>query len=160
MCHPAVAIVASLASTAVSVYAAQQQAKQAEAVGEYNAKMGEVQAKAAEDQGIVAEDQHRAKIRQIMGQQKAAMGASGVEGGSFDNVLDSTVQVGAEDINMIRLNAQREAWGLRTGALRDRWQGNASASGLRLGSYGTLLGGLASSYGTYNNFYTSKGVRR
>lgn len=147
MCSPAVGVIASMASAYVSYRAQKQQAEQVEAVGEYNAKLGEVQAKAAEDQGVVAEDQHRAKLRQILGQQRAAMGASGVEGGSFSNVLDSTVQVGAEDINMIRLNAAREAWGLRTGALRDRWQAGAQASGLRLGSYGTLLSGVASAYG-------------
>lgn len=148
-----VALAASLAGTGMAYAAQRQQAQQAEDIGKYNAQLGEIQAKSAEDQGVVAADQQRAKIRQIIGQQKAAMGASGVEGASFNKIIDDTVVAGEEDINMIRLNAAREAWGIRTGAIRDRWQANAQASGLRTASYGTLLGGAAQASGMAYNYW-------
>lgn len=150
MCDIAyVALAASIAGTAATYQAQKQQAEQASAIGDYNARLGEIQAKSAEDQGLVAQDEQRKKIRAIIGQQKAAMGASGVEGSSFNKIIDDTTVAGEEDLAMLRLNAAREAWGIRTGVSRDRWQAGAQASALRVQAAGTLLGGAANSFYTY-----------
>lgn len=88
---------------------------------------------------------------QIKGQQRAAMGANGVDlgGGSAQNVLTGTDYMTSVDATTLRNNAAREAWGYRMTATNDRNQAtaarNASSSISPWLSAGTSLIGSATS---------------
>jgi hypothetical protein len=89
----------------------------------------------------------------LEGQQRAAYGASGVvvDAGSAGRTIEDTATITAMDVATLRNNAQREAWGLRTGAanmLRDaRTQDNAADNALLGGILGGLTGAATSLIG-------------
>lgn len=98
------------------------QSKSQEAVGEFqaqiNASNARIQALFAEDAikrgDVQAKKALQAKNR-LIGSQRAAMGAQGidVESGSALDIQEETAALGAEDALNIRNNAWREAWGFR-----------------------------------------------
>lgn len=92
------------------------QAKQGEDDAETlraNADIMDQRARDARVRGGLEEKKSRDETRQIMGSQKAAMGASGVEAdsGTYAKVQDQTTRMGEQDALTIRSNAYREAWG-------------------------------------------------
>lgn len=135
----------------MSAYGQQQQGKAQQAIMNYNAGMQEVAADQAVQKGAAAADVQRAKVRQIIGTQRALMGASGVDigTGTTGQVLDQTAGMGEQDARQIERNAQLEAWGLRSGAAGQRFQGDSAATAGLYGAMGTLLTGSANAYGLY-----------
>ena len=159
MCEPitttaGLALYSSLAATAVTAYGAYQQGQGQKKVAEYNAKVADVQAEDATNRGFVAADQQRARVRQIAGQQTAAMGASGttVGEGTTGLVLDQTATMGELDARQIELNAQREAWGLRSQAAGARFSGALSEQAGTMGAVGSLITGGVGAYGIYDKY--------
>lgn len=106
-----------------------QQGQQQKQSYEYNAKMQEYQALDAQRRGSIQEGQQREKTQMVLGAQNARQGASGVLAGQDTglDVLAQSAEYGARDAATIRANAVREAWGLRTQALNDRFQGEQAA---------------------------------
>jgi hypothetical protein len=145
-------MVTIMAAAAVSAYGAYQQGKAQKQIANYNAQMQEYAAEDAIKRGTIAADQQRAKVRQIAAQQRAIMGASGVESdtGTFGRVLEQTATLGELDARQIEANAQREAWGLRSGATITRAEGDWAKKAGAMSAFSTLLGGAAQSYGVYN----------
>ncbi len=102
-----------------------QQGKAAQASADYQSKVAANQAKIAgyqaEDslaRGSIAERQQRLKVKQLIGQQRASMGASGLslDSGSFVDTIGDTAELGEYDALLIRSNAEKEAWGYRAAA--------------------------------------------
>lgn len=82
------------------------------------------------------------KLRVMLGRQRAVLGASGVDlnVGSARQVVTETERIGNEDIRRIRLNAGREAYGIRaTGRIEARQMRN-QAFGSAMQGVGTLIG--------------------
>lgn len=138
----------SAVGTGISAYSAYQQGQTAKKVAEYNATVADYQAKDAIARGGIAEDQQRQKTRQIMGAQRAQMGASGAaaDSGSFADILTNSAQFGEMDALTIRNNAMRSAWGSSTQAQNDRFQGDMAARAGTMNAVGTVLGGAGDLY--------------
>ena len=171
----AVTLAVTAIATAASMYAQYQgqktQEKSAKAAAEYNAQVAENEAAAQEQlarnemsKGIAdRERQQRAAARQ-MGEMRANMGASGFEmdTGSMSSLLAESAEEHQYDSNVIMQNAAQAAWQhqvARTGALNNQsfanWQGanaDSGRTGTYLGMGGTLLSGIASGIGTYNQY--------
>ena len=154
-----------IGSTVMGAAGAVQQGKAEQASANYSAKVADMNAKIAERQardaverGQQEEQQQRMKTSQIIGQQKAAMAANGVDlgfGSPLDTLVD-TATMGELDALTIRANTYREerdirqqganstaqASALRAGGSNARAAGNMSA-------FGTILGGGSKAYSNY-----------
>lgn len=130
----------------------QQSGRAAEKVGEYNAQVDEIKAKDAEERGRLQEFNLRTNTRKLIGSQRAAFAASGVDisdpEGTAQNVFADTAKMSEMDALTIRTNAAREAWGFRSQATQDRYsgklakyEGDQKAIGALLSTGGNVLFG-------------------
>ena len=151
----------TIAAAVVSAYSAYQQGQTAKKIANYNAKMAEYSAEDAVKRGSIEADQQRARARQLAAQQRAVMGASGVESdtGTLGNVLQQTATLGELDARQIEANAQREAWGMRSQANIARYEGAARAQAGALEGFGTLIGGAARAWGMYKSLNVGGGTK-
>jgi hypothetical protein len=87
---------------------------------ELNREMSEIQAKDAIIRGDRAAEAARAKTKRLIGSQRAALAAQGIniEKGSALDVQTETAEFGAVDELTIKNNAWREAFGYRTQAMQ------------------------------------------
>jgi len=135
--------VAGVGGTLLTAAGAIQQGQASKASADYNAEVARRQALDATRRGSIAEGEQRTKTRQLAGQQHAAMGASEIvaDEGSFGDILAQSAQFGERDAQRIRVNAQREAFGLRSEADLSEFQGQqAETAGLFKGGTSLLTG--------------------
>ncbi len=162
-----VAAAASIAGTAIGAYGqyrnarASSQAAQYQAqVAQNNHRISEQYAQDALDRGKQEEAAHRAKVDRIKGAQLAALAASGVDisDGTALDLLADTAEMGELDAQIIRNNAEREAYGYRVkgmnykseaGLLRTRADTYRSAGMLSVGS--SLLSGFGQTAFSYES---------
>lgn len=146
MCDPL-----TMAAAAVTAYGSYKQGQAQQDIANYNARTAELAAEDAVARGTQSADAQRNKVRQILGTQRAMMGATGAEvgAGTLGKVLDQTATYGELDARTIEANAQREAWGMRTQAAGTRAQGDLAAAAGTMGALGSLLTGGAQAYGIY-----------
>lgn len=146
MCEPTTILMG--AGLAASVFSQYQTGKQAQAVGDYNAHVSDLKAEEARKVGAAAEQQQLAKTKQVMGAQRAGMGASGlqVDSGTFGNLLEDTAKFGELDALTARSNALKQAWGYEQEAVNSRLQGAMASRAGSLNAFGSLLGGGAKTY--------------
>lgn len=154
-----------IGSTVLGAAGSVQQGNAANASAKYNAQVADMNAKLSERQardtvarGAIDEQQQRMKTAQIVGQQKAAMAANGVDlkfGSPLDALVD-TATMGELDALTIRTNTYREERDIRQQGLNAQGQaammraeGAAAKSGGFLNAFGTVLGGGASAYSNY-----------
>lgn len=157
MCDPV-----SITTAVVGVFSAVSQQRaasaQAQAVedqAEYNARVSENEAVKARNQNVEDENAHRLKVAQLLSQQRAQLGASGVEvdSGSALQLQEDTVALGEADALRIRqsgtnqVNALNTQAGLTraegaTSAFKIQSEGNAKATGTLL----SAAGGVASKW--------------
>lgn len=163
MCEPTtlmmMATVATIGSTVLSAAGQVQQGNAQAQAGQYNAQvadmnatMAETRAKDALARGAVEEQQKRAQTAQLMGRQRAAMAANGVDltfGSPLDTIVDTAI-MGELDAMTIRQNAGREAddyrmqaWNARADAGLSRSNAKSAKTGGYLAAGGTVLGGAA-----------------
>jgi hypothetical protein len=148
----------SFASQQKGATAATRQADYEATLLDRNAELADQQAADALARGDTAVSIQQAQVRGLIGSQRAAAAASGVDVGSgsaLDVQLD-TAGVGELDRTQIKNNAMLESWGfksqasdLRARANLVRYAGKNTAAGLKSSSYSTLLSGaseLASQY--------------
>ncbi len=150
MCDPVtIALVGGAALGAVSSF---KQGKQAKGQAKVNAAINEIEAQDALEIGAQDEARYRQDVAQVMGAQKAEIGARNAErsGTALDLIAD-TAAIGEADAMTIRNNAAREAYGLRVGAQQFRRAGNAAYSNAKFQAGSTLLTGAAQSYGYYKS---------
>lgn len=125
-----IGLVSSIGGTLLQGIGAIQQGQSQKAAYEANAKTQRYQALDAERRGSIEEGQQRERVNLALGSQNARQGASGVVAGqdTGSDVLAESADYGARDAATIRVNALRDAWGLRTQAQNDQFQGRQAAS--------------------------------
>lgn len=170
MCE-AVTAGALVASVLVSAYGAYSQGQAASAAAsaqaqqaENNARVAEQQAQDAGQRGAIAEQNQRRQTQQMLGQQRAGFGASGLDmaSGSSLDVLGDTAMMGEWDALSVRNNYEREAWGYRvqaqnftnSAAVASSTASNSATAGW-IGAGSSLLSGAAQ-YGMYQNSLKKK----
>ena len=146
MCEPTtlamVAIGSSIVAGGAAAYGQHQQGKVAEKVGRNNQIMAEY---AAQDARLRGEDQAQMARRRgdaIKGAQRARLAASGLDlsVGTAGELQDQTDFFSQGDQNTARVNADRDAWSMRTSGQQASAQGNAAAQQGNLAAFGTTLG--------------------
>lgn len=155
----------SLAGTALGAVGQVQQGQAAAASARYNAKVADMNAQISErrardalERGKLEEQKKRTQVQQVIGRQKAAMAANGVDVGfgSPLDVLVDTATLGEVDALTIRSNTAREAYDFKVQAANGRADANlsrmnassASTAGF-LNAGATLLTGAGSAYKSY-----------
>jgi hypothetical protein len=127
-----------------------QSGKMAEQMGQYNAAVNEIKAKDAEKRGGEDEFFYRLRTRKMIGEQRVAFAASGVDVGDMDstasNVTADTAKMGEIDALTIRANAAREAWGFRTQGEQDIMTGKMQKFQSDQAAMGALLGGASNAF--------------
>ena len=144
------------ASTAVnavgSATSAYQQSQAIKAQGNYqknqlqfNAQVADLQANDAINRGNADAVTKKKQTKQVIGSQRAALAAQGIEVNSDTSSLiqQDTAGLGAEDVVTIKNNAWREAWGYKVQALEYSGQAGFAANSAKFNATQTLLtGGL------------------
>lgn len=160
MCTIALALTA--ASTVIGGASAIQQGQAQASAARYQAKVADMnaeisqrQAKDALERGAREEQQQRFKTAQIMGRQRAAMGANGVDlgfGSPLDTIADTAV-MGELDALNVRKNFANEAYDYevaaangRANAAMSRSSAKSALTGSYLSAAGTVLGGASKGY--------------
>lgn len=141
--------IAMLAMTAVSAYGQIQQGNNQAQIASQQANAVNDQAQRVNEAGAISEETHRQRVQALLSTQTAVAGASGADVGSqsFGKVMDQTATLGELDSQTIRMNALRDAWGLKTQALGLNYQGQAAKAAGYSGAFGTALTGFGSAYG-------------
>lgn len=122
--------------------------KSAQALAEYNASIGDLRASDAISRGREDETRLRMDTRRLIGDQRLAFAASGVDLGDIEstatNVQADTAALSEIDALTIRSNAAREAWGYRMQAQDDRARGRIARQEADNKAVGALIGGASS----------------
>lgn len=164
MCDPASALL--VASIGLSVFGGVQQAQAAKAEGEYAAQVANNNAKVATQQadyerqlGNIEEEKHRRNVRQMLGSQRAALAANGIDtaSGTALDLQAETAQFGEEDALAIRANAARKAWGYEVEAGNYKAESRAAKARGKNQSIGTYLGTAANVASMGYSYYGKKG---
>ena len=115
----------------------------AKRAGEQNARMAELQVEDAITRGEKTASRSDAATQKLIGAQRAALAAQGifVDSGSGLDAQVEAGRIGAEDAATIRINAYREALGLKSKAANDRFSGDISKISGEQDSRNTLLSG-------------------
>ena len=142
---------ASLVGTGLTAYSAYQQGQYTQDINNRNAQVDKLKTTEAQNMGADAMAQQRARTAQILGSQRAAFGASGLEGttGSAGDIMADTARMGEQDAQTVRTNALKTAWGYQQDALSEQSQGSMAGQAGTLNAVGTLLGGGAQAYGMW-----------
>lgn len=131
---------------------------------EINQRFANLQAEDAIKRGDTEAGRHAQKVKRIIGAQRAAIAGQGIEvdTGSALDVQAETAEFGAIDVETIRNNAYREAWGYRTQALDYGAKGQFASLEAKATARNTLLTGglntlnLATQYYGYRYGYGTK----
>jgi len=142
---------AAVAGTAYSVDASRKQAKHAEDVGDYNARVAENAAEDARSAGTEAENLHRRKVAALVSKQRAQSAASGVDvgSGSAFALQEDTALLGEADAMRIRANTDSQFASLKQGAVLTQNQAAASASAARASGVAAGIQGVGSATSSF-----------
>jgi hypothetical protein len=90
-------------------------------------------------------------LARLRGAQTTAIAAQGIDTtqGSAAQIAEQTERFGQEDINQIRMNATREAWGIRT-------QANLNYNAERNAAIAGGIGAVGRFAGDYNDYRTAQ----
>lgn len=135
--------------TAFSAVGSSKAGKANQRLAEANAAVAEIQAADAIQRGEIEEGIHRTKVKGIIGSQRAAFAAAGVDvnSGSAVDVQADSAKFGELDALTIRTNAAREAWGYKVGAEDMRARGKIA----RNQGDSQALGTIVSAAGSYTS---------
>jgi hypothetical protein len=108
-----------------------------------NAGLMSLQAQEIEERGQKESNLHRRKVRGMVGSQRAALAAQGIDVGSGTalDVQGETAYLGEMDAQQIKENAMLEAYGLRSKARNLMSQSRYDYKAAKFGSRATLLAG-------------------
>lgn len=141
-----VAAVATAASAGTAAYSAVAAGENAKETADYNARVAENAARDASERGAIAAAEQRAKARQMMARQNAAMSAGGVDASTGTPLDLQTETAGIGELDALRIvnNAQRQAAGYQAQAGLEQLRGNAARTAGYFGAAGSILGGVGS----------------
>ncbi len=115
------------AGTGMSAFGSFMSGQSQQAMFDRNAQIGDIMSTDALTRGREAEIRHRQETKKLIGSQRAAFAASGVEvndpDSTAENVVIDTAILSEMDALTIRANAAREAWGYKVGAQQDTFKG-------------------------------------
>lgn len=138
----------------VSAQGSAKAGKAAKRIGNFNAGVADQQADDALARGREAEDQLKSGVRKLIGSQRAGFAAQGVsladEEGSAVQVEEDTFTSQNADLERIRVNAGREAWGFRMQAQNYRMGGKAALEQRNAEATGTILTSLGNAFTSYS----------
>jgi hypothetical protein len=137
----------AIVSAVGTLYTGQQQQKAAK----YNEDVNKKNAETAQQQAMFDAEQIRAQNRKLLGAQRAAASASGVDpdGGSMLDVQqDSAAQGELEALTAIYTGRGSANTSYARAAL-NRMEGKAARTGSYIGATQSLLGGATQSYGAF-----------
>jgi len=158
MCSWGAAIAAVFAVAAGYQQAESQKAaaRYENAVAKQNADVAETQAKYAQQLGNIEEERQRARVRQMLGKQRATFAANNVDAsqGTAVDIMGETAMFGEEDALAIRANAARQAWGFKVDANNSRARGKLALATGKNQATGTYLSTAAS---VFNSSYQYAG---
>lgn len=105
-----------------------------------NRRFARRQAREVLAQGEEAAQAYQRDLAQLLGQQRVGAAAQGIDvgQGSVAQIRQQTETYGAQDIETIRANARRQAWGIRTQANLDYRAGMNQAIAGGVGALGQL----------------------
>jgi hypothetical protein len=124
-----------------------------------NRRFAEAAADDAIARGEEQAERYGMDLSRLLGRQRAVIaGAQGLDPnqGTAGQLRQQTEAFGEQDMATIRLNAAREAWGIRTQASINQRAANAQATAMTIGAAGTLLGGATDAWQEYS---TRRGPR-
>lgn len=163
MCSPIALAVTSIAATLVGGY---QQAQAAKAEGAYAAQVANQNAKIATQQadyerqlGNIEEEKQRRNVRLMLGSQRAALAANGIDttSGTALDLQSETAQLGEEDALAIRANAARRAWGYEVDAMNQKANAAAAKARGKNQAIGSYLGAAAQSAALGYSYFKKQG---
>lgn len=96
---------------------------------EINARFAEMEAEDVLRRGDKEANEHQKKVRQVVGSQRAALAAQGIQVDS-DTALElqrETSEIGSLDAQTIKNNAWRQAFGFKQEAISSRFAGEIAA---------------------------------
>jgi hypothetical protein len=141
---------ANLIGSGISAAGQIAEGKQNAADAETNRRISMAQAQDALLRGTLEEQRYRRTIAMVAGAQKAHFGSRNVTmSGSALDALADTGQIGGEDIQTIRANAARQAWGYRNQANESSRWGQNQLNNSYAGAGSTLLTAGAQAYGQW-----------
>ena len=151
-------IAIGLIGAGVSASGSAKQGRKLKRIGAFNAGVAKQQAEDALTRGREAEDQLRSGVRKLLGSQRAGFAGQGVsltdKDSSVTDIEESTITMQNQDVDRIRFNAGREAWGYRMQAQNYRMGGSAQAQQGNAEAAGTILGGLGNAFSQYHQVKT------
>jgi len=121
------------------------QAQTAQRSAEFNASMLDLQAQDAISRGELETTNRRQIGKSILGQQRAGYSGQGVDvsSGTAAILQEQTGQMAEEDAMRIKLDAMRQAWGLRSQASMMRWEADQNLSTARKKAVAGVVTGVA-----------------
>ena len=127
---------------ATSAYGSIQAGNANQRMAEREADVLDYRASLAVENGAFAAEQTRKQGKAVQGAQKTGYAAQGVVvgDGSSGQMLDQTAKLSEQDALQIKLNAAREAWGLKEQAKQTRYQGDMAKLKGRLDAIGGIVG--------------------
>jgi hypothetical protein len=137
----------SAGSTAVGAYSQSQayteQGRFSRSMGNLNANMTEMQATDAIHRGNVAANRQNLRTRLLIGRQRAVAAGQGVDvnSGSALDLQANAARMGVIDANTLKMNAYKEAMGLRMEGSNQRFRGDMAYKTGRGNSTNSLLAG-------------------
>lgn len=150
MCDPMtmgiVSIVSTVAATGVSMMGAKYQADAGAAAAKTTQMQEEANAHDAINRNRIKEQEQRMKTSQLIGRQKAVMGANGLDltTGSPLDIIGDSAALGETDALTIRNNGERERDFHLSNANRAKMQGQVARDTGMFQMAGTALGGIGS----------------
>ena len=140
----AVAGGAMLASTALTVAGSVQQGRAASAAASANAAMMRQEADSARAIGSARQEAQRRRAREILGQQRAAIGQAGIGwGGSAQDVLEQSATAAELDTLNIGYETELQARGLMSRASITEWEGKQQRKAANMMAATSLLSSVA-----------------
>lgn len=127
-----------------------QQGRDAQRIGEYNARLAETEAKIERDKAAREEEAHRRDLRQLQGRQRASIAQSGTGyGGSTGLLLEQSDAAAELDALNIRYAGQLRSMGLLSEAAMSRARGSNARRQGNLLAGAELLSGASDSYSSH-----------
>jgi hypothetical protein len=155
---PAIAVIATLASSGFAMYSANEQGKAQEGLANYNADLAEQDAMVEERDARLAANEQRKDNERLLSRQRALYAKAGVV-----TTAGSPLLVQAETAGILERNAlatevagSNQAGVLRQQGVLERFAGKSARSAGRLNAIGTGLQGVASASGQASKYWPSK----
>jgi len=145
-----VAIGVGVGGAVLGAVGSMRKGKQEKRAAQANAELANFQADDATLRGAIEESRYRRYVASVVGGQKVAFGQRNVavSGTALDMLADTAMQ-GEENVQMIRANAAREAWGYRNQANESSRFAKQAMPNAYGEAAGTLLTSGAQAYGMW-----------